>query len=68
MTKYSKCPLYREKKQVKCSAWGQESVCISVTAGVHISHFFMRFAGGLVPVRSSGVSVIARCPQGETRL
>ena len=28
----------------------------------------MRFAGGLALVRISGVSVIAWCPQGESRL
>ena len=31
---------------MKYSAWGQESVRISVKAGVCLSHFFMRFAGG----------------------
>ena len=33
-----------------------------------ISYFFMRFAGGLAPVRNGGVSVIARCAQGGSRL
>ena len=58
----------REKKQVKCRASGQESVIISVIAGVCFSHFFMCFAGGMALVRIRGVSVIARCPQGESRL
>ena len=46
---------------MKCRAWGQESVCISVIARVCFSHFFMRFAGGLSLVRISGMSVIGRC-------
>ena len=56
---------------MKCRAWGQESVRISVIAresviaGVCLGHFFMRFAGGLPFVRISGESVIARCAQGE---
>ena len=55
---------------MKYRAWGQESVHISVLAGVCFSHFFMCFAGGggLVLVRINGVSVIPRCPQGESRL
>ena len=36
--------------------------------GVCFSHLFMRFAGGLALVRISGLSVIARCPQGQSRL
>ena len=36
--------------------------------GVYFSHFFMRFAGGLAFVRCGGVSVIAKCPQGDIRL
>ena len=69
LTKYSSVR-YSERKKIEFRAWGQESVRISVIAGVNFSHFFMRFAegGGLALVRISGVSVIARCPQGESRL
>ena len=63
----------REKTN-KISSWGRghESVCISLIAresvitGVYFSHFFMRFAGGRALVRNGGVSVIARCSQGES--
>ena len=68
LTKYSSVRYSERKKQVKCRAWGQESVRISVIAGVCFSHFFMRFAGGLALVRISKVSVLARCPQGVSRL
>ena len=51
---------------MKCRAWGQESVCISVIARVCFSLFFMRFAGGLSLVHISGMSVIGRCKKGET--
>ena len=37
-----KCPLWREKKQVKCRAWGQESVRISVIARVRNSGSLFR--------------------------
>ena len=50
---------------MKCRAWGQESVRISVIAGVYFSHFFKLFAQGLALVRISGVSVIARCPESR---
>ena len=45
---------------MKCRAWGQESVRISVIAGVCFSHFSMLFAGCLALVRISGASAIAR--------
>ena len=51
---------------MKCRAWGQESVRISVIAGVCFSHFSMLFAGYLALVRISGASAIARC--SESRL
>ena len=60
---------------MKCRTGGQESVRISVIAGVRnneslicFSHFFIRFAGGGALVRNSVVSVTAGCPQGESRL
>ena len=53
---------------MKYRAWGQESILISVIAGVYFSHFFMRFSRVLALVRINGVSVIVRCLQGEHRL
>ena len=58
----------RGKRSEMSRFGGKESVRISVIVGVCFSHFFMRFAGGLALVRVSGVSVIARCPQSESRL
>ena len=40
---------------------------MNIIAGVCFSHFFIRFAGGLAFVCISGLSVIARFPQGESR-
>ena len=59
---------------MKCRAWGQESVHISIIKRVRNSgSLFQSFLyvfrrGGVALVRISGVSVIARCPQGESRL
>ena len=76
LTKYSNVRKSERKKKwnvallvgrkVSAFSWYRESVI----GGVCFSHFFMRFAGGLALVRVSGVrvSVIARCPQGESRL
>ena len=62
--------------QVKCRAWGQESVRISVFARVRNSRslfqsFLYAFCRGVALVRIGGVSVlvaIVRCPEGEGRL
>ena len=60
---------------MKCRAWGQESVHISIIKRVRNSGslfqsflYVFRRGGGVALVRISGVSVIARCPQGESRL
>ena len=58
---------------MKCRARGQESVRISVIARVRNSgslfqSFLYAFRRGVDLVRISGVSVIGRCPQGESRL
>ena len=50
LTKYSGVRYSEGKKQVKCGAWGQESVHISVIARVCFSHFFMRFTTELALV------------------
>ena len=64
---------------MKCRAWGQERVRISLIAGVRDSGSLFQSlrvspgvgglgGGGLALVCISGVSVIAKCPQGESRL
>ena len=49
-------PYSRRKKQVKCRAWGEESVCISVIARVHNSESL--FQSFLYALRRGAVS----CP------
>ena len=63
----------RRKKQLKCRAWGQESAHISVIARVRNSgslfqSFLYAFRQGAGSCPHQWVSVIARYPQGESRL
>ena len=55
----------REKKKWNVALGGMK---VSVMTGVYFSHLFMRFVEGLAFVRYGGVSVIARCLQGDIRL
>ena len=57
LTKYSGVRYSEGKKQVKCGAWGQESVHISVIARVCFSHFFMRFTAELALVLISLIRI-----------
>ena len=57
LRKYSSVRYSERKKQVKCSAWGQESVHISVIARVCLSHFFMRLAAELALVLISLIRI-----------
>ena len=57
LTKYSSVRYSEGKKQVKCRAWGQERVHISLIAGVCFSHFFMCFAAELALVLISLIRI-----------